>query len=223
MTALSPLLETFFTERLISQRRASPHTVASYRDAWCLLLEYAQVHLDIQPAALRLEDLDAPFIGAFLDHLERVRKNSVRTRNARLAAVRSFFRFASLRVPEHGGLIARVLAIPDKRRERAIVCFLDEHEVTALLAAPDRTTPFGRRDHALLALALQTGLRVSELTGLCCGDLVLTTGAARVGAHRSPLRRSVSWLSGPRSASESRLSRSSRLAVVLDSAPTPSR
>jgi site-specific recombinase XerD len=177
MTALSPLLETFFTERLISQRRASPHTVASYRDAWCLLLEYAQVHLDIQPAALRLEDLDAPFIGAFLDHLERVRKNSVRTRNARLAAVRSFFRFASLRVPEHGGLIARVLAIPDKRRERAIVCFLDEHEVTALLAAPDRTTPFGRRDHALLALALQTGLRVSELTGLCCGDLVLTTGA----------------------------------------------
>ena len=113
MTALSPLLETFFTERLISQRRASPHTVASYRDAWCLLLEYAQVHLDIQPAALRLEDLDAPFIGAFLDHLERVRKNSVRTRNARLAAVRSFFRFASLRVPEHGGLIARVLAIPE--------------------------------------------------------------------------------------------------------------
>ena len=177
MSALAPLLESYFSERLVAQRRASAHTIAAYRDAWCLLLAYAQDQLATSPAKLQLESLDATLIGAFLSHLEQERHNSARTRNARLAAIRSFYRFAALRVPEHAGLIARVLAIPDKRRERALVCFLDECEATALINAPDRTTPIGRRDHALLTLAIQTGLRVSELTGLRFQDLSLETGA----------------------------------------------
>jgi integrase/recombinase XerD len=177
MSTLGPTLEAFFIERLIAQRRASPHTIAAYRDAFCLLLGFIQHETAKTPAALRFEDLDAPLIGAFLDHLEHDRGNSVRTRNARLSAIHSLFRFAALRHPEHAGLIGRVLAIPPKRFERAIVSFLTDDEVDALLQAPDRASFLGRRDHALLLVAIQTGLRVSELTALTCGDVVFGTGA----------------------------------------------
>ena len=177
MTALAPTLEAFFTDRLAEQRRASPHTVAAYRDSFRLLLGFLQHHTGTAPSHLQLEDLDAEVIAAFLAHLEDNRANSVRTRNARLAALHSFFRFAALRHPEHAWLIQRVLAIPHKRAGKGIVAFLTEAEVEALLAAPDRSTRTGRRDHALLVLALQTGLRVSELTELCCGDVELGTGA----------------------------------------------
>jgi len=177
MSALAPTLEAFFTERLLSQRRASPHTIAAYRDAFCLLLGFAQRETGKVPSKLELNDLDAPLIGAFLDSLERDRCNSVRTRNARLAAIHSLFRFAALRHPDHAGLIERVLAIPSKRFEREIVTFLTDEEVEALVAAPDRASFLGRRDHALLLLAIQTGLRVSELVGLKGEDVVLGTGA----------------------------------------------
>ena len=177
MSALAPTLQAFFTERLLSQRRASPHTVASYRDSFCLLLCFVQREIGKPPARLQLQDLDASLIGAFLHHLERVRRNSVRTRNARLAAIHSFFRFAALRHPEHAALIERVLAIPTKRFEREIVTFLTDEEVEAILAAPDRDSFLGRRDHALLLVAIQTGLRVSEIIGLKRQDVVLGAGA----------------------------------------------
>jgi site-specific recombinase XerD len=170
-------LEAFFTERLFAQRRASSHTVAAYRDTFRLLLLFAEQTTGKAPCDLDITDLDATFVGAFLDHLERQRGNSVRTRNVRLTAVHSLFRYASFRHPEHAGLIQRVLAIPPKRFDTAIVTFLSEAEVDALLAAPDRTRAIGRRDHTLLAVAVQTGLRVSELTGLTCGDVELRTGA----------------------------------------------
>ena len=176
-SSLAPTLEAFFTDRLLSQRRASSHTVASYRDAFCLLLGFIERETGKSPAELALEDLDAPLIGAFLDHLERDRCNSVRTRNSRLAAIRSLFRFAALRHPEHAGLIKRVLAIPQKRFERKTVSFLTNEEIEALLAAPDRSSFLGRRDHALLLLAIQTGLRVSELVGLRCEDVALGAGS----------------------------------------------
>jgi site-specific recombinase XerD len=177
VTALAPTLEAFFTERLIGQRRASPHTVAAYRDTFRLLLSFVQERTGAAPAALCLEDLDAPLVGAFLDHLEHDRHNGARTRNARLSAVHSFFAFAALRHPEHAGQIARVLAVPPKRFERAVVTFLDNREVEGLLAAPDQGTWLGRRDHALLLLAVESGLRVSELTQLVCADVVLASGA----------------------------------------------
>jgi site-specific recombinase XerD len=163
MSALAPVMEGFFTERLIGQRRASQHTVASYRDTFRLLLGFAQRHTGKTPARLDLADLDAVVIGAFLDHLEVERQNSVRTRNNRLAAIHSLFAYAALRHPEHGALIQRVLAIPAKRTDRQLVSFLTDDEVDALLAAPDRSNWIGRRDHALLLLAVQTGLRVSAL------------------------------------------------------------
>ncbi len=177
MTALAPTLEAFFTDRLARQRRASAHTVAAYRDSFRLLLDYLQRRTGTAPSRLQFEDLDAEMITAFLTHLEDDRANSVRTRNARLAALHSFFRFAALRHPEHSWLIQRVLAIPQKRATKGIVPFLTEAEVEALLDAPDRSTRAGRRDHTLLVLALQTGLRVSELTGLCYGDVELGAGA----------------------------------------------
>lgn len=177
MTQLAPILEAYFTLRLIGQRQASPHTVASYRDAFKLLLAFAAQQTGRPPSRLQLEDLDATLIGAFLDHLETERGNAVRTRNARLAALHSMFRFAALRHPEHAALIARVLAIPPKRTERAIVQFLTEDEIDALLASPDRSRWIGRRDHALLLVAIETGLRVSELVGLQCQDVVLGSGA----------------------------------------------
>jgi site-specific recombinase XerD len=176
MTALAPALEAFFTRRLISEKGVSPHTIAAYRDTFRLLLRFAHEQTGKQPAALEFEDLDAPLIAAFLDHLEHQRGNSPRTRNARLAAIHSMFRYAALRHPEHAGLISRVIAVPTKRFERAIVTYLTPDEVDALLAAPNRERWIGRRDHALLTLAIQTGLRVTELTTLRNQDVHLTTG-----------------------------------------------
>ena len=177
MSALAPLLEAFFTERLIGQRQASPHTVAAYRDAWCLLLRFAHARAGKAPSQLALDDLDAPMIGAFLNHLESERGVSVRTRNTRLTAIRALFNFAAYRHPEHAALIQRVLAIPSKRTTKAVVTYLDDHEIRALLTSPDCSTWIGRRDHALLVLAIETGMRVSELTGLTCDAIRLGTGA----------------------------------------------
>jgi integrase/recombinase XerD len=177
VTALAPTLQAFFTDRLLRQRQASPHTVAAYRDTWRMLLTFTARQAGKQPCQLDLGDLDAPLIGAFLDYLERERANSARTRNARLAAIHSLFRYAALRHPEHAEVIARVLSIPPKRHDKALVTWLTEPELTALLAAPDRSTWAGRRDHALILLAAQTGLRVSELTGLTIGDVHLAAGA----------------------------------------------
>ena len=177
MSALAPTLEAFFTERLLSQRRASPNTVAAYRDTFRLLLTFVQQSTGTPPAKLLFEHLDAPVIAKFLDHLEHERKVGISTRNVRLAAVRSLFRFASLRHPEHAALIQRVLAIPAKRTDRSQLTYMSRDETDALLTAPDRSTRLGRRDRALLLVAVQTGLRVSELTGLRCRDVVLAAGA----------------------------------------------
>lgn len=177
MTALAPTLEAFFTERLITQRHASPNTIASYRDAFRLLLAFVQETTGTPPSKLQLENLDAPLVGAFLDHLEAQRGVVVATRNARLAAVHSLFRFAALRHPEHGGLIQRVLAIPTKRKGRPDISYLTRAEIDVLLAAPDLTTRLGRRDRAMLAVAVQTGLRASELVGLRRQDVILGVGA----------------------------------------------
>jgi integrase/recombinase XerD len=176
MSMLAPTLQAFFTDRLTRQRNASPHTIAAYRDTLRLLLAFAHQQTGKQPCQLDLDDLDAPLIGAFLDHLEHERHNSIRTRNARLAAIRSLFRYAALEHPEHAETISRVLAIPPKRFERALITFLTDTEIDALLAAPDRDTWTGRRDHAMLLLAIQTGLRASELTTLKCSDIHLGTG-----------------------------------------------
>jgi integrase/recombinase XerD len=176
VTALAPLLQSFFSERLIIQRRVSPHTVASYRDTFRLLVGFAATRTGKTASQLDLADLDAPFIGAFLDHLEHDRHNSVRTRNNRLVAVHSLFSFAALREPAHAEHIQRVLAIPQKRFERAIVSFLDRDEIDAILASPDTATWIGRRDRALLLMVIQTGLRVSELTGVRRRDVVLSHG-----------------------------------------------
>lgn len=177
MTSLAPTLEAFFTERLMAQRRASPNTIAAYRDTFRLLLVFVRDRTGIRPDRLSLPDLDAAVISAFLDHLERDRKAAVSTRNARLAAVHSFFHYAALCHPEHAGLIQRVLAIPAKRADQGPISYLTGPEIDALLGAPDRSTRLGRRDHALLALAVQTGLRVSELVGLRRRDVTLGVGA----------------------------------------------
>jgi site-specific recombinase XerD len=177
MSSVAPTMQAFFTERLVRQRQASPRTIATYRDAFRLLLAYVQKQTGIEPSALEWTDLDASVIGAFLDHLEVERHNSPRTRNARLTAIRSLFSYAALRHPEHAAVIQRVLAIPPKRFDKADVSFLTPPEVDALIAAPDRSTWEGRRDHGLLLVAIQTGLRVSELVGLNCGDVTLGTGA----------------------------------------------
>jgi len=177
VTALAPTLERFFTDRLTRQRNASPHTVAAYRDTLKMLVVYAADRAHKKPSGLDIADLDAAVIAAFLDHLEADRGNSIRTRNARLAAIHSLFRWAALAHPEHANLIGRVLAIPPKRHQRALVTYLTEPEIDALVAAPDRATWTGRRDHTLLMVAAQTGLRVSELTALSCGDVHLGVGA----------------------------------------------
>ena len=177
MTTLAPTMQTFFSERLARQRQASPRTVAAYRDTFRLLLSFVQEHTGKSPSTLDLSDLDAPTISAFLDHLEDGRHNSPRTRNARLAAVRSLFRYAALRHPEHAALIQRVLAIPQKRFDKLTVAFLDPTEIDALLNAPDLTRWEGRRDRALILLAVQTGLRISELIGLNCTDVTLDAAA----------------------------------------------
>ncbi len=177
MSSLAPTLQAFFTDRLARQRQASPRTVAAYRDTFRLLLTFVQRKTGKAPFTLGLEHLDAPIIVAFLDHLEADRRNSPRTRNTRLAAVRSLFRYAALLHPEHAAVIQRVLAIPQKRFDKATVSFLIPTEIDALIAAPDRNSWEGRRDYVLLVLTIQTGLRVSELIGLNCADVILGTGA----------------------------------------------
>ena len=177
MSSLAPTLQAFFTYRLAQQRQASAHTVAAYRDTFRQLFAFVHQRSGKAPSQLAIEDLDPPVIGAFLENLEHGRGNSVRTRNARLAAVRSFFHFAAFRHPEQAALIQRVLAIPQKRFTRALVSFLTAVEIDALLVAPDRSSWIGRRDRTLLLVAVQTGLRVAELTGLTCRDVELGTGA----------------------------------------------
>jgi site-specific recombinase XerD len=177
MNDLAPLLEGFFTDRLMRQRQASPHTIAAYRDTFKLLLGFTHNRSGRQPSQLGLADLEAPAIGAFLQHLETDRGNSTATRNARLAAIHSFFRYAAHRAPDHAALIQRVLAIPPKRFDRAIVSFLTRAETEALLAAPDTTTWTGRRDHTLLLVAIHTGLRNAELKSLKTQDVHLGIGA----------------------------------------------
>ena len=175
--SLAVLLEGFFTRRLMQQRQASAHTIASYRDAFRLFLRFAQKRLKTAPSALDLEQLDAPLIAAFLADLEQERGVGARSRNLRHSAIRSFFQYAAFESPGHASLIQRVLAIPSKRCTRKQVCHLTRDEVEALLEAPDRSTWSGRRDHVLLLLALQTGLRLSEITGLRIADVRLGSGA----------------------------------------------
>jgi site-specific recombinase XerD len=177
MTAIAPTLQAFFTERLARQRGASPRTIASYRDTLRLLLAFARDRTGKQPAALHWDDLNAALISAFLDHLETGRGNGPRTRNLRLTAIRSLIRWASLRHPEHAAVFQQVLAIPPKRADKRTITFLDPAEAQALIGAPDLARWEGRRDRAIIILALQAGLRVSELTGLNCGDITLGTGS----------------------------------------------
>ena len=176
MTAIAPTLQAFFTERLARQRGASPRTIASYRDTLRLLLSFARDRTGKQPAALDWEDLDAALISAFLDHLEASRGNGPRTRNLRLTAIRSLIRWASLRHPEHAAVFQQVLSIPPKRADKRTITFLGPAEAQALIDAPDLARWEGRRDRAIIVLALQAGLRVSELTSLNCGDIMLGTG-----------------------------------------------
>jgi integrase/recombinase XerD len=176
MTALAPVLQAFFTDRLIAQRHVSGHTITGYRDTFRLLLGFAATKTGKKPSALDIADLDAPLIAAFLDHLEHDRHNTARTRNWRLAAIHSMFGYATLHHPEHAAVIQRVLAIPAKRYQRTLLTWLTEPEANALLAAPDRGTWTGRRDHAMLLLAVQTGLRISELITLNRGDINLGAG-----------------------------------------------
>jgi len=175
--SFAALLEKFFIQRLMHQRQASVHTIVSYRDTFRLLLEFVQRRRHKAPSTLALEDIDAPLVTDFLDEQEQVRGVTARTRNLRLTAVHSFFRYAAFEMPSHSAHIQRVLAIPAKRFSRALVPFLSRQEVDALLAAPDQHTWSGRRDHALLLLAVQTGLRLSELTGLRREDLHIGAGA----------------------------------------------
>ena len=196
MTDLAPTLQAFFTDRMVAQRHASPHTVRSYRDTMRLLLEYAQQQLRVPPARLDIAALDADLISGFLDHLERDRENTVGTRNARLAAVHSLYTFASLRHPEHAALIARVLAIPPKRHDRRLITHLTDPEIDALLVVPDLSTWIGRRDRAILQLAIETGLRVSELTGLTRADVHLDT-PAHVACHGKGRKDRITPLTKP--------------------------
>lgn len=175
--SFATLLEAFFTDRLMNQRMVSPQTIAAYRDTFRLLLRYTHKRRKTIPSDLRLEDFDASLICDFLDHLEKERKSCPRTRNQRLAAIRSFFRYVGLEEPAFAERIQRTLAIPTKRWEKKMVDFLTRPEADALLAAPDTRSRAGRRDHALLSLAIHTGLRVSELTGLRCQDIALGTGS----------------------------------------------
>jgi integrase/recombinase XerD len=194
---LSSLLQSFFTDRLFRQRRASPHTIAGYRDSFRLLLRFAKERLGKAPSALALEDLNVPFVGEFLDDLESRRRNSARTRNIRLAAIHSFFQYVALQEPAHALLCQRILAMPTKRHERRPIEFLNREETDALLAAADLSNWVGRRDRTLLLVAVQTGLRVSELVGLNCQDIILGTGAhvtakaraGNIGAHHSVKKR----------------------------------
>jgi len=202
------LLERFFTQRLMQQRQASPHTISSYRDTFRQFLKFTEPRLHKAPSALNFPEIDAPLIMAFLDHLEKHQGVSTRSRNLRLTALHSFFRFAAFEVPTHSAQIQRVLAIPSKRFTRKLVPFLTRPEVDALLAAPDQRTWSGRRDHAFMLLAVQTGLRLSEMRSLRRQDLILGAGAHVhvIGKGRkercTPIARSIravlkAWLREP--------------------------
>jgi integrase/recombinase XerD len=171
------LLQRFFTDRLCTQMKASANTIAGYRDTFRLLLRFASERRGKPPTRLRIEDLDADLIGDFLLHVETERRNGARSRNTRLAAIRSFFRYVAMNEPAYLLHCQRILAMPSKRYVKRTVTFLDREEIAALLAAPDRSTWVGRRDHAIVLVALQTGLRASELINLRRGDVVLGTGA----------------------------------------------
>jgi len=177
MTALAPAMQAYFSERLIAQRAASPNTIAAYCQTFRLLLAFAKDRTGKPPSQLDIAQLDAPLIAAFLEHLEKARGNSVRSRNNRLAAIHSLFAYMALQHPEHAASIQRVLAIPHKRTERNLVTYLAEPEVDALLGACDQATWTGRRDHTMFVLTIQTGLRISELAALTCADITLSTGA----------------------------------------------
>src|ERR1044072_5465581 len=164
MSLLAPTLQAFFTDRLTGQKRASAHTIAAYRDTIRLLLTFAAAQTSKAPSDLDINDLASPLIGAFLDHLKHERGNTIRTRNARLAAIRSLFRYAALRHPEHAATIQRVLAIPGKRTDQALVTFLTDPELQALLGAPDQATWIGPRDPTLILLGAQTGVRPGRAT-----------------------------------------------------------
>ncbi len=174
---LARLLTLFFSRYLMQQRQASPNTIASYRDTFRLLVNYANTVLGKPPQDLACEDLDADFIGDFLHHLEHGRGNDARTRNARLAAIRSLFAYVALHEPHHAALAQRVLAIPTKRHTRREAAFLNRAESEALLRAPDRTGWVGRRDYCLLLVALQTGMRSSEIIALRRANVRLFDGA----------------------------------------------
>ncbi len=201
----SALLQAYFTDRLMAQCDASPNTIASHRDTFRLLLDFAQRSLKKAPTELAIEDLNAPFIGQFLDYLQNERGNTAQCRNVRLGAIHSFFKYVALQEPSLNGLAQRVLAIPTKRHQSKPVDFLTRPEIDTILAAPDQSTWTGRRDRTLLVVAVQTGLRVSELIGLRCQDVALGTGAhvSCVGKGRrqrcTPLRKDAtgalrSWL-----------------------------
>jgi integrase/recombinase XerD len=183
MSLLAPTLQAFFTDRLITQRDVSPRTVAAYRDTFRLLLAFVEQQTSKQPFQLDLADLDAPLIGAFLTHLEQDRHNTPRTRNARLAAIHSFYRYAALRHPEHLATIARIMAIPTKRHQRNDLTYLTKPEIEALLQAPDQAAWLGRRDHTLLLTMITTGVRVSELIAINISDVTLTPGAQHLKVH----------------------------------------
>lgn len=221
VSTFAALLQGFFTERLLRQMRASPNTVSGYRDAFRLLLRYATDRLRKAPSDLTLEDLDPPLVIDFLDHLEVERGNTTRTRNNRLAAIRSFFRHVAMSEPAHALRCQRILAIPQKRSQKRMIEFLRREEIEALVAAPDPATWLGRRDRTLLLVLVQTGLRVSELTSLCGDSVVLGAGAhvrcEGKGRKRrcTPLRRDVvaalrTWLDEQRPAREDPLFPSSR-------------
>jgi site-specific recombinase XerD len=215
------LLQSFFTDRLLRQMRASPHTVASYRDTFRLLLRYTTERLGKSPSDLTLEDIDPSLVVDFLESMEAGRGNTTRTRNNRLAALRSFFRHVSVNEPAHVLRCQRILAIPQKRAQKKAIEFLTGEEIEALVAAPDSATWLGRRDRTLLLVLVQTGLRVSELTSLRRDGVVLGTGAHLrcdgKGRKRrcTPLRRDAvaaldAWLDEQQPAPEDPLFPSSR-------------
>jgi site-specific recombinase XerD len=177
IATLPALIQQFFTDRLSTQMEASPNTIASYRDTFRLLLRFASERTSRAPTKLKIEDIDSGLVGDFLAHVETQRRNSARSRNTRLAAIRSFFRFVAMNEPAYMLHSQRILAMPSKRSVRRTVEFLDRAEMDALLAAPDRAAWVGRRDHAILILALQTGLRASEIINLRRCDVVTGTGA----------------------------------------------
>jgi integrase/recombinase XerD len=197
VTALAPTLQSFFTAYLIGQRGASPHTITAYRDTFRLLLDYTHQRTGIRPSDLDLTVIDADLVAGFLTHLEHDRGNSARTRNARLAAIRSLFQHAALRHPEHADLIAQVLAIRSKNTHRTILTYLTDPETDALLAAPNRATWTGRRDHLIILTLVTTGLRVSELTGLTRADIQPTPPGAHLACHGKGRKDRITPLDAP--------------------------